>query len=114
MFLVPKNNWKDWYDLPWKRSQKFKPVQNSQEASMSGGEISSESLRHDECSCRCHPFGQVIHATVAAVPTQPVVHVNITFVMQGVSKQLFPGTPKLVELSREPATRAASAFAKRD
>ena len=49
-----------------------------------------------------------------AVATQPVVHVHTTFVMQGVSKQLFPGTPQLVELPGEPARRAASAFAKRD
>ena len=88
-------------------------MQNSQEASMSGGEISSESLRHDECSCRCRPFGQVAHASPAAVPTQPVVHVH-TFVMQGVSEQLFSRTPKLVELSIDLARRAVSAFAKRD
>ena len=90
------------------------PVQNSQEASLSGGEISSESLRRDECSCRCHPFGQVTHASTVAVPTQPVAHVHTTFVMQCVSEQLFSGTLKLVEISGEPAITAASAFAKRD
>ena len=89
------------------------PVQNSQEASLSGGEISSESLRRDECSCRCHPLGQVAHPPTAAVPSQPVVHVHTTFVLQSVPEQLFSGTPKLVELSGEPARRAASAFAKR-
>ena len=52
--------------------------------------------------------------TTAAVPSQPVVHVHTTFVMQGVSKQLFPGTPKLVELSGEPARRTASALAETD
>ena len=31
--------------------------------------------------------------------------------MKGVPKQLFPGTPQLVELSGEPARRTASAFA---
>ena len=90
------------------------PVQNSQEASVSGGEISSESLRRDECSCRCHPLGQVAHASTTAVPTQPVVHVHTTFVMQSVPEQLLSGTPKLVELSGDPDRRAASAFAKRD
>ena len=78
---------------------------------MSGGEISSESLRRDECSCRFHPSGR-LH--MRPLQLYLVVHVHITFVMQGVSEQLFPRTPKLVELSGEPARRAASAFAKRD
>ena len=99
---------------PRKGRENPSPVQNSQKASVSGGEISSESLGRDECSCRCHPSRQVAHAPTTAVPTQPVVNVHATFVMQGVPKQLLPGTPQLVELSGEPARRTASAFAQRD
>ena len=97
---------------PRKGRENPSPVQNSQKASLSGGEISSESLGRDECSC--HPSRQVTHAPTTAVPTQPVVNVHATFVMQGVPKQFLPGTPQLVELSGEPARRTASAFAQRD
>ena len=71
---------------------------------MSGGEISSEGLRRDECSCRCHPLGQVAHASTAAVPTQPVVHVHTTLVMQSVPEQLVSGTPKLPIAKRDGGT----------
>ena len=81
---------------------------HSPEASMSGSLFPVEGAGSPQRGSRRHPSGQTLHETTSTLPTQPVVHVHTTFVLQGDSEQLLPGTPTLVEQSTEFAARTTS------
>ena len=87
---------------------------HSPEASLSGSPFPTEGAGSPQCGSRRHPFGQTPHKTTSTLPPQPVVRVLTTFVLQGVSEQLLPGAPILVERSTEFAARTTSSITEGD
>ena len=81
---------------------------------MTGSLFPIEGAGSPQCGSRRHPSGQTPHETTSTLPTRPVVHVHTTFVLQGVSEQLLPEAPTLVERSTEFAARTTSSVTEVD
>ena len=84
-----------------------------EEASSSGSAI-PQSPGRNECHGRRHPSGSSPHASSAAIPFKPVVHVHTTLVIPGLPQLQVPGTSVVVDRHKQHSPRKDSSLANRD